>query len=47
MTKRCGKMLEKTGGTFEQCNAAAEAGSDCCAECNEIAKLAKPVGRRP
>lgn len=34
--KRCEAMLEKIDGAFEQCNNAAEHGSDYCWECQQL-----------
>lgn len=34
--KRCEGALKKTDGTFEQCDASAEAGSDYCWECQKL-----------
>jgi len=36
--KRCEGMLEKIDGTFEQCDAPAETGSDYCWECQRRRK---------
>jgi len=34
--KRCEGALEKLDGTFEQCDNAAEGGSDFCWECQQL-----------